>query len=331
MKTWPTTYVIQEFLISRGTLRPRSLKSYEIDLTRFLKAFPKDLPMEPRKIQEYFNNQHREKGKTPLTPETIHHRYRSVRAMYRQFWIWHQKELERVANPINLVRVQKPKTKPQRFWSYPEIYKFFNLKLTPRDRALLTVFSDIGPRATECAQLTWDDITPGFVTLNGKTGTHEAPISDTTLFSLDELKRSMGRRPGKYVFQSRKGGGLTYWGIYHLVRKLCKLAGITGKRLGPHTFRHTFGTYYAAAEGCDLKVLQTIMGHLDFKTTMGYIQSNRLLMSKNHARCTPLNDIANAAQSNFLDKVDAVRAAETIIQESAAAFVSRKPPRSAGG
>ena len=43
-------------------------------------------------------------------------------------------------------------------------------------------------------------------------------------------------------------------------------AGIT-KRIGWHTFRHTFSTLYKAA-GVDAKVVQELMRHASFRTTM---------------------------------------------------------------
>ncbi|MBA7713539.1 Tyrosine recombinase XerC [subsurface metagenome] len=90
-------------------------------------------------------------------------------------------------------------------------------------------------------------------------------------------------------------------GIYKLVRSLCHQADINGRRCSPHTFRHTFGTVYAASEGCDPKVLQDIMGHKDFKTTLRYIQNNPRRMAQNHQRCTPLKLLAAAAQGALFD------------------------------
>jgi len=98
-----------------------------------------------------------------------------------------------------------------------------------------------------------------------------------------------------------------------LVRHLCRRAGINGRRCSPHTFRHTFGTDYASADGCDPKVLQDIMGHKDFKTTMRYIQNNPRRMARNHQRCTPLKLVDNAAQWNLFDEAQAVKEAEAII------------------
>ncbi len=323
MRNWSTINVVDEFLVSRGMLRPKSIKDYREDLVRFAKVFPR-LPLASQPIQQWLNEQKRIKDDSPLTPETIHHRFRSVRAMYRQFWDWHEVELRNVPNPINRIRVAQPKPKAMRIWSEQELFNIFNSEMSNRDRAILNLFLDLGPRAGECSSLTWDDVLPdSFIILRGKTGERVEPISDSTLRLILALKpkECIGK---DHVFVGLQGP-LTYWGIYLIVRRICARAGIKGKRTSPHTFRHTFGTYYADSEFCQPKVLQNLLGHSDFKTTQRYINNSRKQIARNHTLCTPLRVIAAVAQSNFLDKIDAVKAAETIIKESATACISRKP------
>ena len=45
--------------------------------------------------------------------------------------------------------------------------------------------------------------------------------------------------------------------------------GIT-KRVGCHTFRHSFATE-ALRGGCDIRTLQHVLGHKDVRTTMIYL------------------------------------------------------------
>jgi len=192
-----------------------------------------------------------------------------------------------------------------------ELFKLFSQPLTPRERALITLLLDVGPRAEECANLTWGDVLPNYVVLRGKTGERTIPVSETTYRRLMTL-RNDGANQYHHVFLGKRGP-LTYEGVYKLVRHLCRRAGINGRRCSPHTFRHTFGTDYASADGCDPKVLQDIMGHKDFKTTMRYIQNNPRRMARNHQRCTPLKLVDNAAQWNLFDEAQAVKEAEAII------------------
>ncbi|MDD5700408.1 MAG: tyrosine-type recombinase/integrase [Dehalococcoidales bacterium] len=311
--TWYTRDAVAEFLLSRGGLRPRTVREYKKHLELFTKAFP-EMPLDHRQLQAWVNGQTRIGRGGPekqLQPETVHARFRTIRAMYNTLWDWHD-ELEHVRNPIRKVKPPKLSPKPMRVWSDKNIYSFFTLDLEKRERALISLLIDCGPRADECAHLTWDGVEPGFVTLEGKTGTRVVPILDTTYRLLMDLK-PQNARDDDHVFIGKRGA-LKYEGIYKLVKHICIKAGITGYRSSPHTFRHTFATKYAGAETCEPKVLQEIMGHRDFKTTLRYINNNRERMARNHAQCTPLKNVAAAAQGNFLEQVDAVREVEEILK-----------------
>jgi hypothetical protein len=54
------------------------------------------------------------------------------------------------------------------------------------------------------------------------------------------------------------------------VRNIVKAAGITGEKLGAHTFRHTVGSLVAQSTGSALSV-KSILGHSDINTSMDYI------------------------------------------------------------
>ncbi len=302
-----TQQAISEFMLSRGGLRPKTLKDYRMHLVHFQSYFP-DLPKKPQPLQSYLNSFTITSESNPhgVEPETVHARFRTIRALYNQLELWHPK----IPNPMKLVRPPELKKKAMRIFADSELYSLFSLPLSPRDRALSTLLLDVGPRANECANLIWEHVIPGFVVLKGKTGSRTVPISETTYRRLLALKNGAGIE--QHVFLGKRGP-MSYQGIYKLVRHLCHQAGIDGKRCSPHTWRHTFATNYAAAEGCDPKVLQDILGHKDFKTTLRYIQNNPIRMARNHQRCTPLKVLDRAAQG-VLFETQVVKEAEAILE-----------------
>jgi len=297
-----TEKAIEEFMTSRGGLRPLTQREYRKHLAQFQKAFPR-LPKNAQPIQSWLNTF------SGLAPETIHSRFRTIRTFYRQIHLWRP----RVPNPMPLVRPPILHPKAMRTFADSELYRLFNQKLSSQDQALLTLLLDAGPRASECANLVWDDVSPGFVVLRGKTGERIVPVSETTYRLLSALKPALPPAAGNQHVFIGKRGGLSYQGIYRRVRRLCNQAGITGRRCSPHTFRHTFGTGYAAADGCDPKVLQDILGHRDFKTTLRYIQNNPRRMAVNHSRCTPLKGLAAAAQGSLFREDNVISEAEAIV------------------
>jgi len=294
-----TRQAIEEFLLSRGGLRPKTQSEYKKHLLLLEKSCP-ELPETPQVIQGWLNSFQ------GVTAETVHSRFRTIRAFYKHIHLWHPE----VSNPIPLVRPPRLPPKAMRTFTGEELYRLFSLPLSPRDRGLITLLLDIGARAGECAGLTWGDMVPGFVVLRGKTGERMVPISDTTHRCLLALGNGTGGN--QHVFLGERGP-LTYEGVFKVVRRRCHQAGITGRRCSPHTFRHTFASNYAAAEGCDPKVLQDILGHRDFKSTLRYIQNNPQRMAQNHQRCTPLKLVAAAAQQGFFNTSLAIKEAEEIL------------------
>jgi len=314
-----TSEAIQEFMTSRGGLRPKTQKEYRKHLMHFERCFP-DLPTTPQPIQSWLNSLRRERGDQALTPETVHARFRTIRAFYNQMHRWHPE----IPNPMPLVRPPRLWPKAMRTFTEEELYRIFTLPLSPRDRAIATLFLDTGIRAQECAGLTWDDVRPNYIIVNGKTGERYVPINETTYRLLQALKAQSN--DDRYVFQGR-WGPLTYEGIYKTVRHICRQANIDGRRSSPQTFRHTFGTEYASSGACDPKSLQDIMGHRDFKTTLRYIHNNRKRLIDNHQLCTPLRLISSAAQGSlFRDDMasQTVKEAEAILTRKEAEEIPAK-------
>ena len=302
-----TKDAVQEFMTSRGGLRPKTQRGYRNHLIHFQRSFP-DLPTAPQPIQSWLNSLQRQRGKQELAPETIHARFRTIRAFYSQTHLWHPK----VPNPMPLVRPPRLFPKVMRTFTEEELYRIFTLPLLLSDRAMATLLLDTGIRAQECC-LTWDNVRPDYIIVNGKTGERDVPISENTSRLLQTLKAQSGHN--HYVFQGKRGP-LTSQGIYKVIRRICRQANMEGKRSSPLTFRHTFGTEYAASGSCDPKSLQNIMGHSDFKTTLRYIQNNRKRNIENHRLCTPLRLVAAAAQRSFFDtdKEQAIKEAEAILE-----------------
>jgi len=145
-----------------------------------------------------------------------------------------------------------------------------------RDRALLELMYACGLRASEAVEMRLEeiDLEDGVLRANGK-GAKEriVPIGSKAAEALRiYLARGrpvlVGARDERRVFVNQRGRGLTRQGLYKIVQRHARAAGL-GDKMSPHTLRHTFATHLLAG-GCDLRSLQEMLGHADIATTQIY-------------------------------------------------------------
>jgi integrase/recombinase XerD len=82
--------------------------------------------------------------------------------------------------------------------------------------------------------------------------------------------RDRTRAASPYLFPSTsRAGHLTRHRFYGLVKQIAIRAGIDPNAVTPHRLRHAFATHLLA-NGADLRVIQTLLGHADLATTEIY-------------------------------------------------------------
>ena len=83
-----------------------------------------------------------------------------------------------------------------------------------------------------------------------------------------------------------RGGPLSRTGFWKILRQAALKAGL-GKRVYPHILRHTFATHMLS-NGCNLRVLQELLGHASVSTTEVYthlsIQHLKEVFQRYHPR-----------------------------------------------
>ncbi len=148
-----------------------------------------------------------------------------------------------------------------------------------RDYALLKLLWDNALRRNEVSLLNLGDFDPDAQELKilgkGK-GTQTEIIglsTSTTKALLDWVKAYRHKKQKAPLFVAldfkHKGHRLTGDGIYKLVRRYCKKAGIT-KRMSPHRVRHSSITAALDATGGNVRKVQKLSRHRQIDTLMIY-------------------------------------------------------------
>jgi integrase/recombinase XerD len=153
-----------------------------------------------------------------------------------------------------------------------------------RDVAILELLYACGLRASELCDLTVRDtnLTAGCVRVIGK-GRKEriVPLGRAARESIErylrETRPRLARRPMEQLFLSRTGRAMERIGLWMLVDRCARRAGLYAHGVSPHTLRHCFASHLLSG-GADLRVVQELLGHADVATTQIYthVDADRL-------------------------------------------------------
>jgi integrase len=187
-------------------------------------------------------------------------------------------------HPIAMVRCSSKRLRTPETLTAEEFRALFG-KLPDRERAMGMICATAGLRISETLGLKWADI--DFVkgqanvlrsVSDGEVGNcktevsqQPVPLDALTLVELQSWRRvTMYATDSDWLFASAAVfGKMPVWAVSSLQKVLqpaARRAAIT-KRIGWHTFRHTYSTLLSQC-GNDVKVVQELMRHAKLSTTM---------------------------------------------------------------
>jgi integrase/recombinase XerD len=216
-------------------------------------------------------------GHPPCSPATINRKTACLRSFYRHL---RREELIHDDPTAALSPPAKSRRLP-RVLSYAEVKRLLEGvgggdAIALRDRAMLEVMYGCGLRVSEAVGLDVNDVDlrRGFVRPHGK-GNKErvVPLGREAAAAVKRYLRAgrpelIGSRSESRLFVNFRGGMLTRQGLYKIIQRHAKEAGLEG-RMSPHTLRHSFATHLLSG-GCDLRSVQEMLGHADVATTQMY-------------------------------------------------------------
>jgi integrase/recombinase XerC len=166
------------------------------------------------------------------------------------------------------------------------------IALALRDRAILELMYGSGLRVSEVAGVTLSalDLDRGRVLVFGKgSKEREVPISAPSADALDawlEHGRGVLAADGEpALFVNRRGGALGVRDIRRLVGRYGAEI-LVGRRVTPHTLRHTFATHLLEG-GADIRAVQELLGHASVATTQRYTHVTRARLFEAYERSHP--------------------------------------------
>lgn len=188
-------------------------------------------------------------------------------------------------NPISKVRTSSKPLREKDVLT-PEEFQALLGQLSVRDRAMVLLAGSTGLRRSEMIALTWADVNPVTLEVNvlrscvrnrfgnckSTASRKPVPLHPLVLEALLEWKRqSFYRADADFLFASLRLKGAKPLAPDNLlkryIRPAIQRAGIEGKIIGWHNFRHSLATNLRAM-GVDVKVAQELLRHANVRTTL---------------------------------------------------------------
>lgn len=152
-----------------------------------------------------------------------------------------------------------------------------------RNACLMALLYATGMRVSELVSLPLAAARgdPRMILVRGKGGKERmVPLSPPARLALadwlairdaeETARRAKGQPSSPYLFASGGvTGHLTRHRFYNLIKEISVKAHVDPDKVTPHTLRHAFATHLLA-NGADLRVIQTLLGHADVATTEIY-------------------------------------------------------------
>jgi integrase/recombinase XerD len=216
-------------------------------------------------------------GRAAVAPATVQRKVACLRSFYRHL----RREGSLDHDPTADLRAPKRSQRLPQVLTRDEVQRLLAAPrgtdpAALRDRALLELMYACGLRASEAVSLELGDVDleAGVLRARGK-GSKErlVPVGRQAVSALRAYVARgrpalVGEAAEDRLFVNHRGGGLTRQGLYKVVRRHARTAGLADK-ISPHTLRHTFATHLLAG-GCDLRSVQEMLGHADIATTQIY-------------------------------------------------------------
>jgi len=229
-----------------------------------------------------------------LSANSVNRSLAAIRGFYRFL----SKERKTLASPVDRLATGKTWMLLPNVLSIQDIDRLLaqpgmNSPAAMRDSAILEMLYATGLRVTELIELTVHGIDwqAGFVVVMGKGRKERVTPMSRTAYDLlrryvEEARGALLKgRMSNSLFVNKSGGKFTRQGLWKLVKKYARAAGMEEK-VHPHTFRHTYATHLLEG-GADLRAVQVMLGHADIATTQIYTHITRDRLKNVHKRFHP--------------------------------------------
>jgi integrase/recombinase XerC len=292
---------IREYLTYLDSVRgcsQRTLEAYGNDLSRYAN-YCENSGINPGKASPYEVQKFiADLSAESMAATSVNRCLSSIRGFYR----WQTRFNKRTDNPCTALRnVKTPVKLPSVLWE-KEMASFAALPDTAgilwpeRDKALILTMYSAGLRISELVSLCMENISKTLdeARITGKGGKEryvffsdeaKAAIAEYLPSRMARLAMSGIDSKNGSLFISRKGQPISVPGVRWIISRYAQQSDL-GKNIHPHALRHSFATHLVNS-GCDVRIVQEMLGHSSLSTTQRYTHVNLENLKKVYAKAHP--------------------------------------------
>lgn len=285
-------YLVSEFLnyIRNKNYSLNTIISYINDLYYFHEFVKMDFDkVKYDDIRDYLEYLNLKKEKSTSVSRKIS----SLKSFYK--FLYKNDYMDKKDYPLVKVTYPKKEKKLPKFLYYNDLLEIINEsskdKDGVRDRLIIEMLYATGVRVSELVNIKLNDIdfNNKRIIVCGK-GKKERIVyyGDYAEEVLNKYLKTHVRKNNNYLFLNSKGEQITDGGIRYIIDNIMKKLSIK-THVTPHVLRHTFATDMLN-NGCDIKVVQELLGHSSLKATEIYTHVTNEHLKEVYYKCFPRRD-----------------------------------------
>ncbi|MEM4271595.1 MAG: tyrosine-type recombinase/integrase [Candidatus Pacearchaeota archaeon] len=246
---------------TRRKLSPRTHKTYHYCISRFFGWIGKDIGKISKKDVREFLNKMADKGLSGNSLNTYHMALRFLFEEVLDKRIWIDIKYSKTPEKLPLVL------------SKEEVKKLFEAISNEKHRLMIELMYSAGLRVSELLNLRICDLEIekryGFVRAGKGNKDRLFILPEKLTGRIKELIAQEKLTNDDYLFISNRNKKYSIRSIQQILKKASRKARI-GKKIHPHTLRHSFATHLIE-NGYSVSDVQALLGHKSPETTMIYV------------------------------------------------------------
>ena len=279
----------EDFIITKNYSN-NTLISYMEDLYYFYLFIKKDLDkVVEEDIRDYLEYLNLKKENV----SSIRRKISTFKTFYK--FLYNNNYMDKKDYPMVRIAYPKMEKKLPKFVYYNDLLEIINEsykdKDGSRDRLIIEMLYATGVRISELINIKYEDIDfdNKRIIITGK-GNKQRIVyyGDYASEVLDEYMSTHDRNKDNYLFTNSKGGKITDRGVRYIIDNIMSKLSIK-THVTPHVLRHTFATDMLN-NGCDIKVVQELLGHSSLRTTEVYTHVTNERLKEVYYSCHPRRD-----------------------------------------